>query len=61
MEAYQVKTYTALAEHMHSNKSTITRAAKDDSAPADLLVRCHDDTGVSLDWLVTGQGSKELW
>lgn len=61
MEAYQVETYTALADKMHINKSSITRAAQLDSAPAELLVRCHDDTGVSLDWLMTGQGSKELW
>ena len=61
MEAYQVETYTALADKMHINKSSITRAAHTDSAPAELLVRCHDDTGVSLDWLLTGQGSKELW
>ena len=61
MEAYQVETYTALADKMYINKSSITRAAHTDSAPAELLVRCHDDTGVSLDWLLTGQGSKELW
>ena len=61
MEAYQVDTYTALADKMHINKSSISRAAQTDSAPADLLVRCHDDTGVSLDWLMTGQGNKELW
>lgn len=61
MEAYQVSNYTALAERMGVGKSTVSRAAHTDSAPAELLLRCHDDTGVSLDWLVTGQGRRERW
>lgn len=61
MEAYGVKTFAHLAEAMHASKSSITRAARTNDIAGDLLVKCHNATGVSLDWLMDGKGSKERW
>ncbi|MCL7658835.1 helix-turn-helix domain-containing protein [Klebsiella pneumoniae] len=56
--AYGFKTRQALADHLGISKSTLANRYMRDTFPADWIIQCALETGISLDWLVTGKGSK---
>lgn len=59
MEAYQFQTRQALCNHLGISQSTMANRWMRDTFPHDWLIACHLDTGTSLLWLATGQGSPE--
>lgn len=59
MEAYQFSTRQALCNHLGISQSTMANRWMRDTFPHDWLIACHLDTGTSLLWLATGQGSPE--
>lgn len=59
MEAYQFPTRQALCNHLGISQSTMANRWMRDTFPHDWLIACHLDTGISLLWLATGQGSPE--
>ena len=60
-EAYQVTSNTDAAERLDVTPSLVSRYRNADEVPEGWLFKCHRDTGVSLDWLYTGIGSKHIW
>ena len=57
LAAYGFTTKQALSEHLNVSKSTMANRVLRDSFPADWIIQCALETGVSLLWLATGQGS----
>lgn len=57
LEAYGFTTKQALSEHLNVSKSTMANRVLRDSFPADWIIQCALETGVSLLWLATGQGN----
>lgn len=57
--AYGFKTKLQLCNHLGLSSANLSMRYKRDFFPADLVVRCMAETGVSLEWLVTGNGSSE--
>lgn len=57
MQAYGFSTRQALCEHLGVSQSTMANRWMRDTFPHDWLIACHLDTGASLLWLATGQGS----
>lgn len=55
-KAYGVKTKQALSEQLEVSKSTMSNRLLRDSFPADWVIQCALETGVSLLWLATGHG-----
>ena len=55
--AYGFKTKLQLCNHLGVSSANLSMRYKRDFFPSDLVVRCIADTGVSLEWLVTGNGS----
>lgn len=60
LEAYGVTTKQALCEQLGISSSTLANRYLRDTFPADYIIQCALETGVSLKWLVTGNGSKTL-
>ena len=60
LEAYGVTTKQALCERLGISSSTLANRYLRDTFPADYIIQCALETGVSLKWLVTGNGSKTL-
>lgn len=58
VEAYGFTTRQALADHLNVSKSTLANRYMRDTFPADWIIQCALETGVSLNWLSTGQGIK---
>ncbi|HHW0229360.1 TPA: phage repressor protein CI [Escherichia coli] len=58
MKAYGFKTRQELADHLNVSKSTMANRYLRDTFPADWIIKCSLETGNSLLWLATGQGSK---
>ncbi|MTC40027.1 phage repressor protein [Providencia alcalifaciens] len=58
IEAYGFGSKLMLAQHFEMASSSLAGRYKRDNFPADLVVRCVAETGVSLEWLATGQGKK---
>lgn len=56
MIAYGFNTQIALVEHLGASKSTMANRMLRDSFPADWVIQCALETGISLLWLTTGQG-----
>ncbi|MEH2761096.1 helix-turn-helix transcriptional regulator, partial [Klebsiella pneumoniae] len=56
MTAYGFNTQIALVEHLQASKSTMANRMLRDSFPADWVIQCALETGISLLWLITGQG-----
>lgn len=56
MTAYGFNTQIALVEHLQASKSTMANRMLRDSFPADWVIQCALETGISLLWLTTGQG-----
>lgn len=58
IEAYGFSSKLMLAQHFEMASSSLAGRYKRDNFPADLVVRCVAETGVSLEWLATGQGKR---
>jgi hypothetical protein len=58
IEAYGFGTKMLLADHLGMAPSTLSGRYKRGGFPADIVVRCMAETGVQLQWLVTGKGKK---
>ncbi|MBF2790032.1 MULTISPECIES: phage repressor protein CI [Enterobacter] len=56
VEAYGFTTRQALADHLGVSKSTLANRYMRDTFPADWIIQCALDTGVSLRWLSTAEG-----
>lgn len=58
IEAYGFSTKIQLCQLLNIASSSLANRYKNDFFPADIVVRCMAETGVSLEWLVTGHGEK---
>ncbi|CAI1619918.1 Bacteriophage CI repressor helix-turn-helix domain [Serratia marcescens] len=58
IEAYGCGTKTALAELLGISKGTLSNRYLRDTFPADYVIQCALETGVSLEWLATGVGDR---
>lgn len=56
MVAYDFKSRQQLCDHLGASKSTMANRYLRDSFPAEWVIQCALETGVSLLWLTTGQG-----
>lgn len=57
-EAYGFGTSLQLADHLEMAASSMSARRKRGIFPADIVVQCVMETGVSLEWLTTGSGKK---
>ena len=60
VEAYGFTTRQALADHLEVSKSTLANRYMRDTFPADWIIQCALETGVSLKWLATADGPMHL-
>ncbi|MBE3286623.1 phage repressor protein CI [Enterobacter cloacae complex sp. P31C] len=58
IDAYGFGSKLALADHFKMASSSLSGRYRRDNFPADMVVQCCAETGVSLEWLATGQGKK---
>ncbi|MFJ5851871.1 phage repressor protein CI [Enterobacter cancerogenus] len=58
IEAYGVDTKQALCEKLGISSSTLANRYLRDTFPADYIIQCALETGVSLEWLTFGKGQK---
>lgn len=58
IEAYGFTQKMQLAEHLDMAASSLSSRYKRGGLPADIMVKCMAETGVSLEWLATGEGKK---
>lgn len=58
LEAYGFTSKLALAQHFNLAASSLSGRYRRGGFPADLVVQCMAETGVSLEWLATGSGRK---
>ncbi|HFL1444466.1 TPA: phage repressor protein CI [Enterobacter kobei] len=56
VEAYGFTTRQSLCDHLGVSKSTMATRYMRDIFPADWVLQCVMETGVSIDWLVSGKG-----
>ncbi|HDL7640386.1 TPA: phage repressor protein CI [Yersinia enterocolitica] len=54
--AYGFSSKIMLAQHFEIAGSSLSNRYRRDTFPADFVVRCMIETGVSLKWLATGEG-----
>lgn len=57
-EAYGFTTSLQLADYLDIASSSMSARRTRGVFPADIVVKCSLETGVSLEWLTTGQGKK---
>ncbi|WP_333881206.1 phage repressor protein CI [Atlantibacter hermannii] len=58
IKAYNFTSRQQLCDHLSVSKSTMANRYLRDSFPAEWVIQCALETGVSLLWLATGQGDK---
>ncbi|QSB80959.1 phage repressor protein CI [Citrobacter freundii] len=58
IEAYGFTTKQSLCEQLGISSSTLANRYLRDTFPADYVIQCSLETGVSLRWLVFGEGEK---
>ncbi len=58
IEAYGFSSKIMLAQHFEMAASSLSGRYRRPGFPADMVVRCMAETGVSLEWLATGHGKK---
>lgn len=58
LEAYGFTQKLQLADHLGIASSSMSNRYKRGGLPTDIMVKCMAETGVSLEWLATGQGKK---
>lgn len=56
VEAYGFTTRQALCDHLGVSKSTMATRYMRDIFPADWVLQCVMETGISIEWLVSGNG-----
>lgn len=56
LQAYGFKTKLMMANHLNISSASLVQRYKRDQFPSDIVVRCMAETGVSLQWLATGEG-----
>ncbi|MGY2799852.1 phage repressor protein C with HTH and peptisase S24 domain [Ewingella americana] len=56
VEAYGFSTRQMLCDHLGVSKSTLATRFMRDIFPAEWVIQCALETGVSLQWLVSGEG-----
>lgn len=56
LEAYGFTQKLQLAEHLDIAASSLSSRYKRGGLPADIMIKCMAETGVSLEWLATGDG-----
>ena len=56
MKAYNFSSRQQLCDHLSVSKSTMANRYLRDSFPAEWVIQCALETGISLLWLATGQG-----
>ncbi|WAT01017.1 phage repressor protein CI [Rouxiella chamberiensis] len=57
LAAYGFTTKIALCEHLGIASSSLANRYKRDFFPSDIVIRCIAETGASLKWLATGEGT----
>ncbi|GAA3589054.1 hypothetical protein GCM10023078_15940 [Gibbsiella greigii] len=57
MDAYGYKMQKELGDRFDLSSGTISSWIRRDFFPADIVIACALETGVSLEWLVTGRGN----
>lgn len=60
VEAYGFNTRQALCDHLGVSKSTMATRYMRDIFPADWVLQCAMETGISLEWLSFGKGQKQI-
>ncbi|WP_282807438.1 phage repressor protein CI [Hafnia alvei] len=58
IDAYGFTSKIDYCNHLNISASSLSMRYKRQIFPSDLAIRCIAETGVTLDWLVTGQGKK---
>ncbi|QIZ52371.1 phage repressor protein [Dickeya zeae] len=58
VEAYGFTTRQALCDHLGVSKSTLATRYMRDLFPAEWVIQCTIETGVSAQWLTTGEGPR---
>lgn len=58
IEAYGFTQKMQLAELLDIAASSLSSRYKRGGLPADIMIKCMAETGVNLEWLATGRGSK---
>ncbi|MGK3156617.1 phage repressor protein CI [Enterobacter kobei] len=58
LEAYGFTQKLQLADHLGIASSSMSNRYKRGGLPADIMVKCMAETGISLEWLATGEGKK---
>ncbi|EJP5811825.1 phage repressor protein CI [Cronobacter sakazakii] len=58
LQAYGFTQKLQLAEHLGIASSSMSARYKRGGLPADIMLKCMAETGVTLEWLATGQGRK---
>ncbi|WP_423242812.1 phage repressor protein CI [Cronobacter sakazakii] len=58
LEAYGFTQKLQLAEHLDIASSSLSARYKRGGLPADIMLKCMAETGVTLEWLATGTGRK---
>lgn len=58
IEAYGFTSKLMLAQHFDMAASSLSGRYRRGGFPSDMVVRCMAETGISLEWLATGQGKK---
>lgn len=59
LAAYGFSSRQQLCDHLNASKSTMANRYLRDSFPAEWVIQCALETGVSLLWLTTGQGGQQ--
>lgn len=59
-QVYDIHTDKALADTLNKDKNTVSAWKKRGAVPIDVLRRVSLENTVSLDWLITGEGSMHL-
>lgn len=56
IEAYGFSSKQSYTEYLGVSASSLSMRYKRDSFPYDLVIRCMDETGATLQWLANGEG-----
>jgi hypothetical protein len=56
IEAYGFSSKQSYTEYLGVSASSLSMRYKRDSFPYDLVIKCMDETGATLEWLANGEG-----
>lgn len=60
MSLFNVDSDSELARALNVNRQTLASWRKRDSVPYSICINIAEERGISLDWLLTGKGEKEI-